>query len=277
MNKNILSGLGWAMYLNCVVLVSSCSSKVDSHSYQKIEPASNCKAQLKKQEDSVLQKYYGFRSENDTIQIKNIFKNIRSLAGSGCATSEYELGMDLINEDNQEAISWLSASAQNGNSGAQFKLYHLYSEGEGKDDKGVKIEKDSTKAHVYFNQLFQKNYPPLLVEVADQKLHEALLLYQQVADSGNLKGIEFVAKAYTYGIGVEDELNAMFHKSYMYYSVAAMIAAPSGQCHDFLEKAQEYEKRLTKKEIERWRQMVQDWFEKHPNSKSLLKDGGKCL
>ncbi len=102
------------------------------------------------------------------------------------------------------------------------------------------------------------------------------MLYQQAADSGNLEGIEYVAKAYTYGIGVEDELDAMFHKSYVYYSVAAMLAAPAGHCHDFLEKAQEYEKRLSKKEIDRWREMVQYWFDKHPNVKSKLQDDGKC-
>lgn len=272
MFRNIANRFGWIMLVGW--MLSACSSNTNHQSKDNTPVTTDCQGSLKKQDDSAFKTWVAFNRKNDSVGSRKTFELIEILADSGCAIAQYLVGSELVRDDPKNAMGFLVSSSAKGNAAAQFELSKLYYEGYWEGDK--RVIRDSNIADSYLSKSVDQGYPPALVDLAHKKIKQSFLLCQQAADSGSLDGANCVAQAYKYGIGVEDELWVMYWREYLFNSIAARLAAPAGQCHDFLERAEKYETGKPPQKIASLRQSVDQWFDNHPKAKNKLEDGGKC-
>ncbi len=274
MFRNIANRFGWIMLVGW--MLSACSSNTNHQSKGNTPVTTDCQGSLKKQDDSAFKTWVAYNRKNDSVGSRKTFELIEILADSGCSIAQYLVGSELVDKEPNRGMELLVSASGKGSAEGQFELSKQYSEGYWEDNTFKRVKKDSGLASFYLEKAVAQGYPPALFDLAQKKIREAFLLCERAADSGSLDGANYVAKAYKYGIGVEDELWVMYWREYLFNSVAARLAAPAGQCHDFLERAKEYEKGKSQKKIASLRQSVDIWFDKHPIAKNKLEDGGKC-
>lgn len=110
----------------------------------------------------------------------------------------------------------------------------------------------------------QRTPPDVLVSSAHTKVKEAFHLFKQAADSGYLPAIQFVAKAYRYGIGVDGDFWMVVDGEYLYNSIGARLAKGTDLGKEFQIRVLVHEEGKPSQVKEKMREGVEKWFEDRP-------------
>lgn len=128
------------------------------------------------------------KRERELEHQKEIIK--RTLESKGNMLSDFETGMDLLEEENYEdAVFYLTKCAENNNSQAQYELGRLYKEGLG-------VEKDKDKSKKYLMESYKHGF-----KKSGELLRE--IRYNEHSKLDKKVGTEFTRKKSELGFSID--------------------------------------------------------------------------